>query len=183
MPKEFATKGFEEKTLCRFVEGNRGAAPMALRDHGGIPTQPSRAGLTFGGRPSGPQRGDSIEIGVLTEAFENFQEGSAELQIPPRRTGTGRLPRISCRGLRLRSTALVIFYRGETTAICIYSTVCMPIKFRYSATRAAQCGQISQGAGDLPRISRLPRTISPRREVRATSAFRALYQSLTLVGP
>jgi hypothetical protein len=35
---------------------------MALRDQDGIPTQPFRAGLTFGGRPSGPHSGDSMKL-------------------------------------------------------------------------------------------------------------------------
>ncbi len=39
----------------RLVEGKMGAAPMALPIMRGIPTQPFRAGLTFSGRPSGPQ--------------------------------------------------------------------------------------------------------------------------------
>ena len=37
------------------VEGEMGAAPLALGIMIGMPTQPFRAGLTFGGRPSGPR--------------------------------------------------------------------------------------------------------------------------------
>jgi len=41
----------------------------------------------------------------VRDEIPRFQEGSVELQIPPRHAGTGRLPQISCRDLWLRPTA------------------------------------------------------------------------------
>src|SRR5579862_2930750 len=52
------------------VEDNMGAAPTALTRLGG-PTQPFRTGLTFSGRPSGPQ--ESVPEASVLSPTEKFR--------------------------------------------------------------------------------------------------------------